>query len=129
MSNSLRIPARITAVETQESGGAHADSVFVTFEHNDRTRKEDFGSPLLNGDNILLWRRLVLSVVLDERVPADDNRFKNFSAYKSNIEGQNIYIAYDGREVFALGRDPKNMFFPHEYGLWDLPPEDGAPTA
>ena len=119
--DNLRIKARILSVETATQYGIHADSIIVSFEFDDRARKEDFGSPFLSEENILLWRRLVLCVVLDERVPANDGRYTIFEQYKSKVEGEDVYIAFDGREVFAIGKDPKNMFFPHEYGLWDLP--------
>ena len=115
------IKARITSVVTKENEGIHGDSVMVRFDYEGGARTEDFGSPLLNEANLRIWRRLVLSVVLDEKVSEKDKRLQTFDGYRVAVEGQDVNIAFDGREVYALGRDPKNMFFPYEYGLWDLP--------
>jgi len=124
MSDSDRpIKAKITSVVTAESDGINADSVMVRFTYEGEERTEDFGSPLLNEENMRMWRRLVLSVVLDDRVSPDDRRIQIFGNYKSVMEGRDVYIAFDGAEVHAIGRNPKHMFFPYEYGLWDTPKE------
>jgi hypothetical protein len=116
--DSQPISARIVSVVTETAEDMNGDSVIVSFDYQGVRRNEDFGSPPLDGENIAQWRRLVLSVALDQKVSENDPRIKDFDLYKKELEQKEVYIAFDGEEVYALGKNPKQMLFPYEYGLW-----------
>jgi len=114
------IKARITKALQQKRENILGEAIMLTFEFEGKTREEDFGSPLLTEENMLLWRRITLSVILDQRsIKVEDSRVQNFEEYKQAVEQQEVFIAFNGVEVYAVGANPKNMFFPYEYGLWD----------
>jgi hypothetical protein len=117
------IKAKIVSVTALESEGIYGDSILLSFEYEGKTRTSEFESPLLNEENMRMWRRLVLAVVLDKKVKKDDSSIYVFDSYRAAINGKEVHIAFDGVEIYAMGRDPKNMFFPEEYSLWDQPPE------
>lgn len=118
------IKARINGATTFKTDeGIYSDSVLVTFEDDGGKIIREFESPFLNEENIRMWRKLVLYVVLNEQIPTDNDQIFDFDKYKSVLSGRDVYIAYDGNynAVYAIGVNPNNMFFPDEYGLWDEP--------
>jgi len=114
------IKARITSAVQQKRENILGEAIMLSFEFEGKTREEDFGSPLLTEENMVLWRRITLSAVLDQRsVKVEDPRVQDFEQYKSAVVQKEVFIAFNGAEVYAVGANPKNMFFPYEYGLWD----------
>ena len=117
------IKAKIASVSALENEGIHGESILLSFEYQGKGRTAEFESPLLNEENMRMWRRLVLSVVLDKRIKKDDQAIYVFDSYRNAINSREVYIAYNGAEIYAMGRETGNMFFPDEYGLWETPPE------
>ena len=114
-----RIKGKIVEVITAQAEGVNGDSVIVRFDFNGATRDEDFGSPLLDAANIAMWRQLVASVVTGIAVKSTDKCIKDFAEYKKMLEKKDVYVCFNGRDVFAIGKEPQKMFSPHAYGLWD----------
>ena len=116
------IKARIAgAITFRTEQGIYSDSILVTFEDDGIKITREFPSPFLNEENIKMWRRIVLIAVLDEKVATDNDSIYEFENYKNSISSRDVYIAYEEGEVYAIGVNSNNMFFPDEYGLWDEP--------
>jgi hypothetical protein len=115
------IKGKIVDVQTAAVDNFVADSVFVEFQLDGKTIKEDFGSPLFKEENIRLWRAIVASVVLDKRIKQNDKTAYIFGQYREAIVDKPVWIAYDNDEVYAIGAKSNHMFFPDEYGLWNVP--------
>ena len=113
--------AKISSVTTFKSeDGVNSDSILLTFVDEGEKLSKEFASPFLNDENMRMWRRIVYYAVLGKLPPTDDDGAFVFSNYKNLISGRDVYVAYDGSEVYAIGKKYNNMFFPEEYGLWDL---------
>jgi len=116
------IKARIAGATTFRSEeGIYSDSILVTFEEDGDKISREFASPFLNEENIKLWRRLTLYVILNKPIQTDNDKIYDFENYRSSISGRDTYIAYEQGVVYAIGANPNNMFFPDEYGLWNEP--------
>ena len=114
------LPAQIVKVVQQKREGISGEAIIVRFNFDGKSREEDFASPLLTEESMLLWRRITLSVILNQRgINVSDGRIQNFEEYQKAVDQKEVFIAFDGAEVYAIGSDPKQMFFPYEYGLWD----------
>jgi len=112
------LPAKIIRVVQQTRDEIMGEALIIKVEYEGKNREEDFASPLLTLENMLLWRRITLAAIFDQRgINIEDPRIQDFEEYKKAVEQKDVYIAYDGVEVYALGANPKNMFFPYEYGL------------
>ena len=119
-------PIRGKIVDVQTAGRENfvADSVFVEFVDEGKTIREDFGSPLFKEENIRLWRAIIASVVLEKKVKPNDKIAYIFAEYRDAILNKQVWVAYENEEVFAIGAKSTNMFFPDEYGLWNVPMSD-----
>ena len=113
------LKAKIVSVTSYNMDGAFADSILVSFKDAQGVLQyKEFESPLLIAENIRMWRRVVLTVLLGRKVLSNEKPVNSFAEYKKQIYGQEVYVDYDGEEVNAIGKDPKNMFYPEVYGLW-----------
>ena len=115
--------AKIVSVATASYEGLNADSIMVNFRWECRSYTRDFGSPFLIDESMQMWRRVCLYVVLGRKIAKDDPAIFDFPTYEKALVGRDVLVAFDEKEVYALGTDPKNLFFPDMYALW-LEPED-----
>jgi len=111
------IEAKIISATTSESQGLHSDSLLLSFTYEGAKMAKAFTSPFLNDENILLWRRVVMAVIWNQTVAENDPTLRDFELFKGDVLNTKVYIAFDGEMVHAVGNNPKNMFWPSEYGL------------
>ena len=112
------IEAKIVSVSTFAEEGIISDEILINFHYENSPLFKDFESPMFDAENMRTWRRLVLSVVSDKKIPENDPDLASFATYKKAILNKDIYVAYDGQEIYGMGKNPKNMFFPEAYDLW-----------
>jgi len=119
MSTDFNVPirAKIVSVLNQSSDGMQNDTIVVEFTVGDKQVQKDFRSPILDEKSMAMWRRITGSVCLDQKLDIEDERVRHFNRYKMALENCEVYIAYDGKEVYAIGKNSRQLFFPYEYGL------------
>ena len=113
---------RVIDAITAEDSGIHADSIIIQFKADEKseTLVKDFDGPFLNLENNRAWRKLCLFAITGKEYDLKSEEINNFELYRNTIQGHEIFITYDG-QVFGIGKDTENMFFPDNYGLWDAP--------
>jgi len=115
------IDAKIVAVTTLKAEKMTSDSILCGFEYKGKKIAREFISPFLNDENIKLWRKITLAVLLNKKPATINDAGLEFEKYKSQIMNQTVIVTYDADDesVFGIGKTDDNMFFPAQYNLWD----------
>ena len=112
------IQAKIVSATTAVSGNIRSDSILMQFNHKGKQINQDFESPFLTEKNIRLWRSLVLVAVTGKFTSPEEPIASNFESYQASIIGHDVYIMYNEDDIYAIGKQSGNLFFPEAYGLW-----------
>jgi hypothetical protein len=116
--------AKITSVNLAQEADLSADTIVLGFEFHGMPYSRPFASPGFNRQNIAYWRLTCLTVILDMKVPETDSRLLDFEMYRATILGREVYVSFDGHDIKGIGKRPDFMFYPDQFGLWNLPEHD-----
>lgn len=129
MAENKAIEGRIVNFTTAANGGLTVDSILVSFDFQGKSLSKPFASPPLDGENLLSWRKIVVFAMTGKKPSQTSDEFVTaIPSYNGAIMHKQVFLATDGKEIYALGRDAGNMFFPDAYALFEVEqrPQSGA---
>ncbi|MCL2228376.1 MAG: hypothetical protein FWC00_00940 [Firmicutes bacterium] len=94
------------------------DEVLVRFKVDETTQLKMFNSPLLEADDIRLWRRIVLTAVTGNETSPIARAVNFFKDYKSTLMGKKVLVSWIDHDVWGIGKTDDKMFYPGQHGLW-----------
>ena len=116
--NPQPIKGKIVGATTLEAGGVASDSISVEFAQGGIKQTAEFVSPYLNAENMKMWRKVVMSVVWNQKILDTDPSLNGFENYRKELLNAQVFIVWHPEHgIYGIGKKSDQLFFPDAYGI------------